>query len=141
MSLNEDGNELVSFLCSDIGQNIMVNNSFSIHIETGDIFYNDFNTKENFYNFLLTQQDESKQFIPKRISYHYSFEKYTRSYLPSFSLEEIDRFDLLSNKNAKYWLYKFNDWIVSMGAEKTLIRHISKVRYKIGLQKIEEKDF
>ena len=141
MSLNEDGNELVSFLCSDIGQNIMVNNSFSIHIETGDIFYNDFNTKENLYNFLLTQQDESKQFIPKRISYHYSFEKYTRSYLPSFSLEEIDRFDLLSNKNAKYWLYKFNDWIVSMGAEKTLIRHISKVRYKIGLQKIEEKDF
>ena len=25
--------------------------------------------------------------------------------------------------------------------QKTLIRHISKVRYKIGLQKIEEKDF
>ena len=141
MSLNEDNNEFVSFFCSDIGQNIVVNNSFSIHIETGDIFYNDFNTKENFYNFLLTQQDESKQFIPKRISYHYSFEKYTRSYLPSFSLEEIDRFDLLSNKNAKYWLYKFIDWIVSMGAEKTLIRHISKVRDKIGLQKIEEKDF
>ena len=43
----------------------MVNNSFSIHIETGDIFYNDFNTKENLYNFLLTQQDESKQFIQK----------------------------------------------------------------------------
>ena len=119
----------------------MVNNSFSIHIETGDIFYNDFNTKKNFYNFLLTQQDESKQFIPKRISYHYSFEKYTRSYLSSSSLEGIDRFDLLSNKNAKYWLHKFNDWIVSMGAEKTLIRHISKVRDKIGLQKIEEKDF
>ena len=141
MSLNEDNNELVSFLCSDIRQNIMVNNSFSIHIETGDIFYNDFNTKKNFYNFLLTQQDESKQFIPKRISYHYSFEKYTRSYLSSSSLEGIDRFDLLSNKNAKYWLHKFNDWIVSMGAEKTLIRHISKVRDKIGLQKIEEKYF
>ena len=43
--------------------------------------------------------------------------------------------DLLSNKNAKYLLYKFNDWIVSMGAEKILIRRTSKVRDKIGLQK------
>ena len=36
-------------------------------------------------------------------------------------------------------LYKFNDWIVSMGAEKILIRRTSKVRDKIGLQKKEEK--
>ena len=46
----------------------MANNSLSIHIESGDIFYNDFNTKENLYNFLPAQQDESKQFIPKKIS-------------------------------------------------------------------------
>ena len=134
LSLSEDNNEFVSFLSSDMGQNIMTNNSLSIYIETGDIFYNDFSTKENFYNFLLTQQDELKQFIPKQISYHYSFEKYTRSYLLSFSLEEIDELDLLSNKNAKYLLYTFNDWIESMGAERILIRHTSKVRDKIGLQ-------
>ena len=87
----------------------MTNNNLSIHIETGDIFYNDLNTKENFYNFLLAQQNKLKQLIPKRISYHYSFEKYTRRFLLSFSLEEIYRFDMLSNKNVKYLLYKFND--------------------------------
>ena len=43
--------------------------------------------------------------------------------------------DLLSNKNAKNLLHKFNDWIASMGAEKFLIRHTSKVRDKIGLRK------
>ena len=107
LSLNEDNNKFVSFLCLDIGQNTMTNNSLSIHVETGDILYNDFNTKENFYNFFLAQQDELKQFIPKLTSYHYSFEKNTRSYLPSFSLGEIDRLDMLSNKNAKYLLYKF----------------------------------
>ena len=84
----------------------MTNNSLSIHTETEDIFYNDFNTKENFYKFLLVQQDELKQFI--KIN-HYTFAKYTRSYLPSFSLEEIHKLHLLSNKNAKYLLYKFND--------------------------------
>ena len=89
----------------------MISNGFSIHVETGDIFHNDFNIKEHFYNFLPTQKDESKQFTPKVISHHYSFEKYTRSYLPSFSLEEIDKLDLLSHKNEKYLLYKFNDWI------------------------------
>ena len=88
LSLSEDNNEFVFFLCSDRGQNILTNNSLSIHIETGDIFYNDFNTKENFYKFLLVQQDELKQFI--KIN-HYSFAKYTRSYLPSFSLEEIHK--------------------------------------------------
>ena len=118
----------------------MTNNNLSIHIETGDIFYNDFNTKENFHNFLLAQQNKLKQLIPKRISYHYSFEKYTRRYLLSFSLEEINRFDMLSNKNVNYLLYKFNDWIKSIGAEKILIRHTSKVRDKIGLQKTEEND-
>ena len=48
----------------------MTNNSLSIHIESGDVFYNDFDTKESFYNFLIAQQDETKQFIPKKISYH-----------------------------------------------------------------------
>ena len=48
---------------------------------------------------------------------------------------------MLSNKNAKYLLYKFNDWIESMGAEKILIRHTSKVRDEVRLQQIEENDW
>ena len=49
LSLNEDISE--SFLCSDMGQNILTNNSLSIHIETGDIFCNDFSTKKNSITF------------------------------------------------------------------------------------------
>ena len=139
LSLSENNNELSSFLCSDLGKNIMTNNGLSIHIETGDILYNDFKTKQNFYNFLLDQQDELKQFIPKRNSYYHSFRKYTRSYFPSFSLEEIDKLDLLSNKNAKYLLYKFNDWIESMGAEKKLIRHTRKLGRRSVFKKYRKK--
>ena len=43
LSLSEDNNEFFSFLSSDMGQNIMINNSLSIHIETVGIFNNDFN--------------------------------------------------------------------------------------------------
>ena len=139
LSPKEDNNELISFLCPVMGQKIMTNNSLSIHVESGDIFYHDFNTKEHFHNFLFAQQDERKQIIPKRISYHHSFESYTHEYLLSFSLEEIDKFDMLSNKNSKCLLYKFNDWVESMNAEKILIKHTSKVKDEVGLQKIEEK--
>ena len=72
----------------------MTNNSLSIHIEIGNIFYQNFNTNENFCSFLLAQQDETKAIIPKRIAYHYSFEKYIKNYLPSFSVDDIEKFDL-----------------------------------------------
>ena len=94
LSPNEDNNEFVSFLCSDKGQNILVKNSSSIHVH----FLPNFNTNENFYSFLLAQQDETKT-IPKRIAYYHSFEKYIKSYLPSFSIEETEKFDLYANKN------------------------------------------
>ena len=128
MSLIEDKNEFMSFLRSDTSQNIMTNNSLSIHIESGDIFYDNFNTNENFYGFVLAQQDESKQVMLKRIFYHYSFEKYIKKYLPSFSIGEAEELDLLSDKNSKYLLYKFNDCIESLGAEKILIRHSLKAK-------------
>ena len=35
----------------------MANNSLSIHIESGDIFCQNLNAAENFYNFILAQQD------------------------------------------------------------------------------------
>ena len=121
LSLNKDNNEFVSFLCSDNEQN-MTNNSLSIHIESGNIFYQNFNTNENFYSFLLAQQDETKAIIPKLIAYHYNFEKYIKNYLPSFSVDEIEKFDLFANRNSKYLLYKFNYWIESLqGVEKLTI--------------------
>ena len=75
-------------------------------------------SNENFSNFLLVQQDETKQFIQKRVLYHHSFERYMKQFLSRFSLEENENFDLLTNKNSKYLLYKFNNWIESLNAEK-----------------------
>ena len=40
--------------------------------------------------FLLVQQDETKQFIPKHILYHHSFERYMKQFLPAFSLEKSE---------------------------------------------------
>ena len=72
--------------------------------------------------FFLAQQDETKAIIPKRIAYHYDFEKYIKNCLPSFSVDDIEKFDLYANKNSKYLLNKFNDLVDSLqGTEKLII--------------------
>lgn len=45
----------------------MTLNSLSIHIESGDIFYENFDTGENFYNFLMAQQNDETAFVPKKV--------------------------------------------------------------------------
>ena len=51
LSPSSDNRELVRFFLLDLGQNVMNNNSLFIHIESGDIFYQNYNMGENFYNF------------------------------------------------------------------------------------------
>ena len=48
LSLSNNNREFIAFLIFDAGQNIRTNNSLSIHIEFGNIFYQNFNTNENF---------------------------------------------------------------------------------------------
>ena len=86
LGLNDENIGFVDFLCSDRGQNIVTNNSLSIYVESGNIIYQNFNTNENFYSFLLVTQDETKSIVPERFSYSYRFEKYMNSFLPSFSI-------------------------------------------------------
>ena len=40
---------------SDLGLKTMTQNKLSIHVDSGDIFYNNQNTGENFYSFLSQQ--------------------------------------------------------------------------------------
>ena len=118
----------------------MANNSLSIHIEGGDIFYQNIHTSENFHNFLLAQQDDQTALVLKRISYHHSFEKYIQNFLPSFSIGDAEKFDLFAHKNAKYLFYRFNDYIKTSGGKRQTIKHTLKVKDSIGLNKIEERD-
>ena len=67
-SLSPNNNrEFIAFLVSGIGQN-MTNNSLSIHTQSGNIFYHNLNTNENFCTFFLAQEDDTKAIIPKPIS-------------------------------------------------------------------------
>ena len=137
--LSDEKVGFVDILFSDRDQNIMTN-SLSTQVESGSILYQNFNTNENFYSFLLAQQDETNSIIPKRVSYSYCFEKYVNSYLSSISINDTEKDDLFSNKNSKYLFYKFNSWRESMEGEKLLIRHTAKTKDDFSLKTIESKD-
>ena len=118
----------------------MSSNSLSIHIESGDIFYQNFDTGENFNNFLMAQQNDETAFVSKKMSYQNSFEKYIDSFLPSFSIEDVEKFDLYSNKNLKYLFDRLNDYLKSYGNPGEKIKHTQKIKNSNGLEKIEQRD-
>lgn len=64
LGLNEDTNKFPSYLCPDQGHNILTENSLWIHIKTGNIFYDNFNTNESFWDKKIYRQ---KNFLTSRI--------------------------------------------------------------------------
>ena len=131
--------EFAAFLMSDLGRKTVTQNKLSIHIESGDIFYDNHNTDENFLNFLLSQQNDEAAFIPKKISFKDSFEAYIGSFLQSFSIDDQEKFDLLALKNSKYLFYRFNDFIKVYRNPRYKLLHTRKMRDSVGLKTIEEK--
>ena len=61
--------------------------------------------------------------------------------MPSFSVDDVEKFHLYVNRNSKYLLYKFNDWIEYLqGVEKRIIWHPAKAKDSFGLKTIENRD-
>ena len=51
----------IDFLASDYGSRLMRENNLSIHIESGNLYFNRLNTGESFYDFVLSQKDITKK--------------------------------------------------------------------------------
>ena len=117
----------------------MTQNKISIHVESGDIFYDNHNTGENFYSFLLSQQNDEAAYVPKKLSYRNSFEAYISTFLQDFSIDDQEKFDLLSFKDSKYLFYRFNDFIKAYGNPRYKLLHTRKMLDTVGMKKVEEK--
>ena len=98
IGLSPINREFAAFLLSDLGRQKMTQNKLSIHVESGDIFYNNHNTDENFYSFLLSQQNDEAAYVPKKFSYSNTFEKYITSLLQNFSIDDQEKFNFLAFK-------------------------------------------
>ena len=136
---NADNREFAAFLLSDLGRTVMTSNKISIHLETEDIFYENYSTGENFYNFLMAQQNEQAVAIPKKFSYRNTFEAYIGKFLPAFSIDDIEKSNLYTHKNAKYLFYCFNDYVKAYSSHRRKIKHTLKLKDSVGMQKLKRK--
>ena len=140
IGLSPINREFSAFLLYDLGRQTMTQNKLSIHVESGDIFYDNHNTRENFYSFLLSQQNDEAAYVPKKFSYRNSIETYISTFLQDFSIDDQEKFDLLAFKNSKYLFYHFNDFVKTYGNPRYKLLHTRKMLDTVGMKKVEEKN-
>ena len=139
IGLSPINREFSAFLLSDLGRKTMTQNKLSIHLESGDIFYDNHNTGKNFYNFLLSQQNDEAAYVPKKLLYKNSFEAYIASFLQSFSIDDQEKFDPLAFKNSKYLFYRFSDFVKAYGNPRYKLLHTRKMLDSVRLKKNRRK--
>ena len=76
IDLLTDSIEFLEFLQSDFCQEIFIQNKLKIHIETGNIFFNNLDTNESIYGFFQQQENQSKAKINFEFTFTDSYEDY-----------------------------------------------------------------
>ena len=140
LGLNKDNENFIDFLSSNIGSQIFRENMLSIHIETGNIFCDNYNTNESIYGFLLNQQDETKQKIHGTLTYRDSLSNYVKYFLDDLDNETVEKFDFFAYKNVKYLFYKFNDYLLFNGLNTVPVKPSRINENKIVTEEIQNRD-
>ena len=82
------------FLQSDYCKEILQGNDLKIHIETGNIYYQDTDTNESIFEFMKNQQDNSKGLINTDLKFDGSYKIYFQWILNEFDAQQKTRFDI-----------------------------------------------
>ena len=125
IGLSTDSSEFVDFIQTGIYEQILKNNKLKIHIESGNIYFDNTDTNESIYGFLQAQEDETKKFIDFEFIYSDTYQNYFDEYLLKFNLKNDDKLDVLANKNSKFLFYHFNDYLTRINVLTKPVRHTS----------------
>ena len=61
--LSTNNLEFLDFLQSEICEKILTTNKLKIHVETGNIYYNNNDPSESIFDFFLKQQDTKRNYL------------------------------------------------------------------------------
>ena len=78
--------QFVDFLQSDYHKGILQSNDLKIHIETGNIYYQDTDTNKSIFEFVKNQQDASKGFVKTDLKFDGSYKSYFQWILNEFDV-------------------------------------------------------
>ena len=75
-SLTTENLKFLDILQTDYCKEILVSDDLKVHIETGNIYYDDTDTNESIFEFMKNQQDSSKGIINTDLKYERSYKNY-----------------------------------------------------------------
>ena len=112
IGLSTDSIEFLEFLQSSFCQKLLIENKLKIHIESGNIFFNNLDTNESIYGFFQQQENQSKAKTKHRhFTFTDNYEDYFEWLVRGFKGNEDQKYNVLTNKNLKYLFNLFNDYL------------------------------
>ena len=131
----------VDFLQSDFCKEILQANDLKIHIETGNIYYNDTDTNESIFEFITNQQNTSKRIINNKFKFDGNYKQYFDWILNEFDAQDKITFDIFSHQNTKFLAYRYNDYQESLGRPLMKIRHTLVTDNYLATEEIQNQDW
>ena len=141
LQLEKNNEAFIEFLLSKFCARIMKEDKLKIHIESGDTYFDGFNTGETIFDFLKMQQNEDKISIEYDFYYNDSYSDYFKRYINNIDGKTNATLDLLTNRNAKYLFYRFNDILLNAGIYLIKVKHSEKIKDKFAIVETEKTDW
>ena len=126
---------------SNFCKEILLSNDLKIHVETGNIYYQDQDTNESIFEFMKNQQNISKGIIHHILKFDGNCKNYFKWILNQFEAQEKNRYDIFSNQNTKYLVYRYNDFHDSIGKPPIKIRHSLVTDNYLAAEEIQNQDW
>ena len=143
LSLDSSSNtlEFLDFLQGKICKKILEDNKLKIHVETGNVYYDNTNTNESIHNFILTQINPTSGEIEHSFTFDRDYVTYFQWLTDAFSASTKSKLDTFTNKNSKFFFYCFNDYLQQNGEEIKKIKHSVVTQDYIAAQEIQDKNW
>ena len=133
--------EFLDFLQSDFCKKIMIYNKLKIHIETGNIYYDNKDANESILSFLCNQQNPINGIINFDFVYGESYKDYFNWLKHGFDIYQKSKLDILQFKSSKYLFYRWNDILQESNLEIKKIKHSSITDDYIATEEIQNQNW
>ena len=116
-------------------------NKPKIHIETVNIYYNNNDTNESIFDFLLKQQDPSKGIINFDFIYGGNYRDCFNWIIEGFTSYQKNKLDVLTYKNSKYLFYRYDDILKESNFEVKKVKHSVVTDNSIATEEIQNQNW
>ena len=136
--LNESNEHFIDYLLSDFAKEVFPKNIMKIHLDMGNVYDDNLNTKESIYSFMYAQQDETKKFMDFELDISDDFEFYLNEIIAGIT---DDKFDMDMHSTSKFLFYHFNNLRCYLGEKAYKIRHTIVSDNQHALETLQSKDW